>query len=76
MQPVHIQCQYLIPALNAWASRAEFVSTRLIPTHLSYHGCMGDLTIERSFDSQSTWVIDVFGLFLDMLFMGICTTRH
>ena len=32
-----------------------------------------DLTNERSFDSQPSWVID---LFLNMFCMGVCTTRH
>ena len=35
-----------------------------------------DLTTERSFDSQDLWVIVVLGLFVDMLSLGICTTRH
>ena len=29
-----------------------------------------------SFDSQATWVIDVLGLLFEMLFKGVCTTRH
>ena len=37
---------------------------------------MDDLTTERGFDSQATWVIDVPGLFLDMLSMGVCATRR
>ena len=37
---------------------------------------MGDITIELSFDSQDTWDIDVLGLFLDMLSMAVCPTRH
>ena len=32
---------------------------------------MDDFTTERSFDSQATWVIDVLGLFFDMLYMGV-----
>ena len=32
-------------------------------TQFPGHGCMDDLTNERSFDSKGTWVIDVFGLF-------------
>ena len=28
------------------------------------------------FDSQATRVIDVLGLFFDMLSIGVCTTRH
>ena len=37
---------------------------------------MADLTTERSFDSQATCVIDAFGLFFDLLSMGVCTARH
>ena len=37
---------------------------------------MDDLTIERSFDPQATWVIDVLGLFFDMSSTGVCTARH
>ena len=37
---------------------------------------MDDLTTERSFDSQATWVIDVLYLLFDMLSMGVCTTMH
>ena len=36
---------------------------------------MDDLTVERSFDSQPTWVIDVFDLFFDMLSMGVCINQ-
>ena len=53
--------------------------------HLGYDTCpharltlsflgMDDLIIESSFDSQSTLVIDVLGLFVDMLSMGVCPT--
>ena len=37
---------------------------------------MDGLETERSFDSQATWVIDVLGLLFEMLFKGVCTTRH
>ena len=39
------------------------------------HGCMDNITKERSF-SQATLVIDVFGLFINMLSMSVCTIRH
>ena len=42
---------------------------RLPPSFLD----MDDLTTERGFDLQATWVIDVLGLFFDM---SVCTTRH
>ena len=35
------------------------------------HGCMNDLTTERSFDSKATCIIDVLDLFFDMFSMGI-----
>ena len=50
--------------LNAWAARALYTITHLIPTKFPGHGCMDGLISERSFDSQATRVIDVFGLFL------------
>ena len=37
---------------------------------------VNDLTTKRNFDSQATCVIDVLGLFSDMLSMGVWTTRH
>ena len=39
---------------------------------------MDDLTFEHtcSFYSQATRVMDVIGLFSDILSMGVCTTRH
>ena len=40
------------------------------------HGCRVDLTSERGFDSQTTYVIYVPGLRFDMLFTGMCATRH
>ena len=47
-----------------------------LTTHFPRHGCMDDLTTERSIGPQATWVIDVFGLFFDMLSTGVCTTGH
>ena len=35
-----------------------------------------DLTTERSFDSQGTWVIVVLGLFFHMLSIGVCKAMH
>ena len=37
---------------------------------------MDDLTTERRFDSQASWLINTFGLFFDMLAIGVFTTRH
>ena len=49
-----------MPVINAWATRAEYTTAR--PIANQFPGCMDDLTTERSFDSQGTWVIDVLGL--------------
>ena len=43
-----------------------------IATLFPGHECMDDLTTECSPDSQAMWVIDVLGLFLDMLYIGVC----
>ena len=40
------------------------------------HGCMDIIATERRFDSQATWVIDMLGLFLVILSIGVCTTRY
>ena len=53
---------HLIPAINTWADRAKYTTARPISTQFPGHGCMNDLTTERSLDSQATWVIDELGL--------------
>ena len=68
----HVQCQHLIPAFNARAARADYTTERLIATHFPGHGCMYDVTNERSLD----WFNNVPGLIFDMLYMGVCATRH
>ena len=40
------------------------------------HRYLDDLTPGGSFDSHTTWVIDVLGLFFDMLSMGVYKTWH
>ena len=62
---------HLIPAVNA-----QYTTVRPIATQFPGHGCLDDLTTERSFNSQATCVVDVLGLFFDMLSMGFCTTGH
>ena len=52
------------------------MTARPIATQFAGHGCIDDLTTERSFDLQTTWVIDVLGLLSDMLSMGVRITRH
>ena len=72
----HIQCWHLIHVQNVWAARAWYTTARPVVTQFLDHGCMDDLTIKRTFDSQATCVIDVLGLYFEMLSMGMCTTRH
>ena len=40
----------------------------LLPPSLQ---CMDDLTTERSFGSQATWLTDVLGLFFNILYVGV-----
>ena len=40
-----------------------YTVARPIATKSPCHGCMGELTLGRNFDSQATWVIDVLGFF-------------
>ena len=49
--------------------------TRMAPSFLGMDARSNDLTTDRSVNSQATWVIDVLGLFFDMLSMGYYTTR-
>ena len=42
--------------------------------HAQLQGCMDDLI--ASYDWQATWVVDVLGLFSNVISMGVCTTRH
>ena len=74
------------PMINSWIRPWEHghavrhsistLNARPIASQFSRHGCMDDLTTERTFDSRVTWVVDVLGLLLDMLSMGVCTIRH
>ena len=55
-----------------WAARADYTTARLIaPLIFLGMGVYYDVTTDRSYDSQATSFIDVFGLFLDMLYMGV-----
>ena len=69
-----VQCQHLIPALNARAFQAYTV--RPIVTKVPVEGCVDKLKTECSLDSQATWAIYVLNLFLDMLSIVFCKTRH
>ena len=72
----HLQCRHLIPALNAWADRAQYTTANPIAKQFPGYGCMDDLTTESSFYSQATWVVMCLVYFFDMLSLGVCTTRH
>ena len=54
----------------------QYTTIRLFATQFPGYGYIDDLTTERSFDLQATGVIDVLGLFFDMISMGVYTTRH
>ena len=47
-----------------------------IATRFLWNGYIADLMNERSFDSQATRVINVYGLFSLHLSMAFYTTRH
>ena len=57
----YVQCRHLILALNVGAARAWYTTAHPIATHFPGHECTDDLTTERGFDTQATWVIDVLG---------------
>ena len=46
---MYVQCRHLIPALNAWAARANYTTARPIDTQFPGHGCVDYLQIERRF---------------------------
>ena len=59
MLRVGMQCRHLIPALNT--ARVFYTTERAIANQFPGHGFTDDLPIERSFDTQSTWVTDMLG---------------
>ena len=59
---LHVQCQDLIPALNAWVSQAKYMTAHPIDNHFPWHGRMADLTTERSL-IRKLHHIDVLSLF-------------
>ena len=54
----------IVPTFNScikcMGSRAYYTTARLIAIQFPGHGCIDDFTTEHCFDSQATWVIDVF----------------
>ena len=69
-----MQCQNIIPALNAWADQVLYSTACPIATQFPGHGCMNDLSTECSIDSQATWVIDVLGLFYNQAVADVWST--
>ena len=64
-----------VPALNfcteCVGSRAKYRTAPPIPTLFPGHLCIDNFTNdqEQSFDSQTSWIMDVPGLFSDMFMM-------
>ena len=56
-QSNNLQYRHIIPSLIAWAARKR-PHARLV-TQSPGHGCMDDVTTERSFDSRGTCLNDV-----------------
>ena len=54
-----------------WKIRAVYRTEPPVAAQFPGHGCMDDLTTERSFDSQATWAIEVLGLSFDISSMGV-----
>ena len=51
---------------------------RLVPSFLGMGAWMtSHVTTERSFDSETTWVVDVLGVFFDVLYMytNVCKNK-
>ena len=71
-----IQCWHLISALNAWAARASYTTARPINSYF--------LGIVAWMNSQMhvPWIRKLRGsfmylaYFIDMLSVGVCTTKH
>ena len=52
------------------------MTARKIAIQFPGNGSIDDFTTDSTFESQTTWVIDVLSLFFNMLSMEVCTTRH
>ena len=67
-----IQCRHSIPALIVWAARAKYNTARPIATQFPGHGCMDDLTTERSLVLQALRVSFMcLAYCFYMFFMGV-----
>ena len=71
-----VQCRHLILALDAWTARALYTTVRHPVFWAWMRPQVPDLTTDCGFDSQTTRVIVVLGLFFDRLSMGVCITGH
>ena len=65
-----------MPALNMWASRAEYTTARPIATQFLWHGCMNDLQLTVALIRKLRGPLKWLTYFLDMPFMVVSTTRH
>ena len=50
VKTAQVQCQHIIPTLNARADWAKYTIARPVATHIPGYGCIYDLTTERRFD--------------------------
>ena len=71
-----LQCQHLIPALNAWAAWAKYKTTCPIATQFPGHGCMNDLQPNVTLIRKLRGSLMCLSNFIEMLSMGVCTTRQ
>ena len=74
-----VQYRQLIPTLNAWAVREKYTPARPIATHFSGHACdHRSLTsqLKAALIRKLSGSLMCLAYFIDMLSVGICTTRH
>ena len=75
-----VQCQHLMPAINAWATWALNMTAHSIVTKCPGHGHMDGLTTESGFDLQSyvghqfVWL--TFLTYYPGVFVQPCTGRR
>ena len=72
----HVQCRHLIHALNTWAARAKYTTTCPIATRFPGHGCMNGLLLNVTLIRKLRGSLMCLSYFIDMLSMGVCTTRQ
>ena len=73
----HSKCCTVLILKSCVGSLGVIYDARPVSIQFPGHRSIDDLTTERSFDLLATRVIDVLGLFFDvMLHTGVCTTKH